>query len=131
MSDNKPQIDEQTNALLKEISDWDGEEFKGAYNIRVNCSSAARKSTENIKIESKTDNPGLEVHIKPGTKGEQVFIPACVTHAKVDDLVYSIKRAIKDFYDKDSWKEKIKTVMQVDFSWNKTAKEYIEIYNNL
>ena len=89
MENNKPQIDEQTNALLKEISDWDGEEFKGAYNIRVNCSSAARKSTENIKIESKTDNPGLEVHIKPGTKGEQVFIPACVTHAKVDDLVYN------------------------------------------
>ena len=88
MENNKPQIDEQTNALLKEISDWDCEEFKGAYNIRVNCSSAARKSTENIKIESKTDNPGLEVHIKPGTKGEQVFIPACVTHAKVDDLVY-------------------------------------------
>ena len=89
MSDNKPQIDEQTNALLKEISDWDGEEFKGAYNIRVNCSSATRKSTENIKIESKTDNPGLEVHVKAGTKGEQVFIPACVTHAKVDDLVYN------------------------------------------
>ena len=53
------------------------------------------------------------------------------TNYKVDDLVYSIKRAIKDFYDKENWKEKIKIVMQVDFSWNKTAKEYIEIYNNL
>lgn len=53
------------------------------------------------------------------------------TNYKVEDLVYSIKRAIKDFYDKESWKEKIKIVMQVDFSWNKTAKEYIEIYNNL
>lgn len=83
------EVDKQTDSLLREISDWDGEEFKGAYNIRVNCGSIGRKSTENIKIESKTDNPGLEIKIKPNTKGEKVFIPACVTKAKIDDLVYN------------------------------------------
>ena len=36
--------------------------------------------------------PGLDIRILPGTKGETVSIPACVTHGDVDDLVYN------DFY---------------------------------
>ncbi|MGN0699912.1 MAG: SufB/SufD family protein [Oscillospiraceae bacterium] len=78
-----------TADLLKVISDYDGVEFKGAYNIREDSKCAGRKSSENITIESKTDNPGIVITVKPGTKGETVFIPACVTHSKVDDLVYN------------------------------------------
>lgn len=78
-----------TADLLKVISDYDGVEFKGAYNIREDSQCAGRKSSENITIESKTDNPGIVITVKPGTKGETVFIPACVTHSKVDDLVYN------------------------------------------
>ncbi|HIR71440.1 MAG TPA: SufD family Fe-S cluster assembly protein [Candidatus Pullilachnospira gallistercoris] len=77
--------------MLKEISNWNGS-FKGAYNIRENGCSVGRQSSENIKIDSKTDQPGLDIHILPGTKGETVSIPACVTHGDVDDLVYN------DFY---------------------------------
>ena len=47
------------------------------------------QSTAHIKIESKTDVPGLDIRILPGTKGESVSIPACVTHGDVDDLVYN------------------------------------------
>ncbi len=50
---------------------------------------------------------------------------------KVDDLVYSIKRAINDFKDKENWKKKIYTCMTTDFSWNKSAINYINIYKNL
>lgn len=78
-----------TADLLKVISDYDGVEFKGAYNIREDSKCAGRKSSENITIESKTDNPGIVITVEPGTKGETVFIPACVTHSKVDDLVYN------------------------------------------
>ena len=46
-------------------------------------------STEHIKIESKTNVPGLEVRIAAGTRGETVSIPACVSHGGVDDLVYN------------------------------------------
>ena len=82
-----------TSDLLKVISDYDGvSEFKGAYNIREDSQCAGRKSSENVSIEPKTDNPGIVITIKPGTKGETVFIPACVTHSDVDDLVYN------DFY---------------------------------
>ena len=74
--------------LLKAVSDWNGK-FTGAFNIRENGECAGRQSTKNIRIESKTDKPGLDIRIRPGTKGETVSIPACVTHGGVDDLVYA------------------------------------------
>ena len=84
-------MNEITKELLRQVSDYkDG--YEGAYNIRENGECAGRKSTEHIRIESKTDAPGLEIHILPGTKEETVSIPACVTHGGVDDIVYN------DFY---------------------------------
>ncbi len=82
-------IDSKTAGLLRTVADFDPEKFMGAFNIRSNCMSIGRRSTENIKIETKTDAPGLDINIAPGTKGEEVFIPACVTKAGVDDLVYN------------------------------------------
>lgn len=81
-------MNEITKDLLERISDFKGS-FDGAYNLRVDGTCAGRQSSENIRIDSKTDNPGLEIHIKPGTKGERVSIPACVTHGDVNDLVYN------------------------------------------
>ena len=80
-----------TEQFLKMVSDFKGS-FDGAFSIRENGECAARQSTANIQIESKTDAPGLVVHVKPGTRGEKVYIPACVTHGDLDDLVYN------DFY---------------------------------
>ncbi|MEG0803470.1 MAG: SufD family Fe-S cluster assembly protein, partial [Pygmaiobacter sp.] len=53
---------------------------------------AGRNSTENIEIISKTDRPGIDIRVKAHTLGETVYIPACITHSGVDDLVYN------DFY---------------------------------
>lgn len=80
-----------SDQLLRLISDYKGT-FEGAYNIREDGECAGRRSTEHIKIESKTDAPGLVIRILPGTKGETVYIPACVTRGNVNDLVYN------DFY---------------------------------
>ena len=80
-----------TEDLLKIVSDWKGIP-DAAYNIREDTGCAGRRSTENIRIDSKTDKPGIDIHVKPGTRGEIVYIPACVTHSAVDDLVYN------DFY---------------------------------
>ena len=84
-------MNEITKKLLNVVSDWNGE-FKGAYNIRENGSCAGRESSENIVIESKGDKPGLVIHISSKAQKEMVYIPACVTHGNVDDLVYN------DFY---------------------------------
>ena len=80
-----------TESLLRAVSEFGGS-FQGAYNVREDGECAGRQSSENIKIESKKEGPGLVIHVRPGTKGETVYIPACVTHGGVDDLVYN------DFY---------------------------------
>lgn len=77
-----------TEELLRLISDYKGT-FEGAYNIREDGQCAGRQSSKNIQIQSKEGLPGLEIHIAPGTQGETVYIPACVTHSNVDDLVYN------------------------------------------
>lgn len=81
-------MDKTTEELLGIVSDWSGK-FEGAYNIRENGTCAGRVSSENIRIESMEDKPGLEIYIKPNTKGETVYIPACVTKGGIDDLTYN------------------------------------------
>ena len=80
-----------TDSLLNQISDFK-EGFQGAYNIREDGGCAGRQSTKNIRIESKEENPGINIHISGNTKNETVYIPACVTKSGVHDLVYN------DFY---------------------------------
>ena len=87
-------IKKTTEDLLEIVSDLKidsslDDSFDGAYNIREDCRSIARRSTENIKIESKADGTGIDIIIKPGTKGEKAYIPACITQSNVDDLVYN------------------------------------------
>jgi Fe-S cluster assembly scaffold protein SufB len=65
---------------------------KGAYNIRKNGEGIVRHSTDNITIEPKTDNPGIDITVKPGTRGESVHIPVIITKTGLEDLVYN------DFY---------------------------------
>ena len=77
-----------TRRLLEKVSDFTGN-FTGAFNIRENGKCVGRKSSKNIIIEPKKDKPGIDITILPGTKGETVFIPACVTHGGVNDLVHN------------------------------------------
>lgn len=78
-----------TEQLLGIIADWKGIPAASAYNIREDSGCAGRQSTDNIEIISKTDRPGIDIRVKPDTKGETVYIPACVTHSDVNDLVYN------------------------------------------
>ena len=80
-----------TKDLLAAVTGISGP-FTGAFSIREDGACAARQSTEHIKIEDKEGAPGLVVRVAPGTKGETVAVPACVTHGGVEDLVYN------DFY---------------------------------
>ena len=84
-------MNETTKKLLRLITGGKAD-FGGAYSIRENGKCADMRSSENIRIEKKTDKPGLDIRIRPNTKGETLAIPACVTHGGVDDLVYN------DFY---------------------------------
>ena len=77
-----------TEELLKIVSDYEGK-FDGAFNIREDGACVGRQSSANVKIESRADGKGLEIHVKSGTQGEKIYIPACVTHSNVKDKVYN------------------------------------------
>ena len=61
----------------------------GAVNIRKDGQPLIRMSSPNITINPKQDKPGIDVIVKPGTKGESVHIPVIVTKAGLQDLVYN------------------------------------------
>lgn len=48
-----------------------------------------------------------------------------------NDLLFQINRAIKDYADKENWREKMRTCMSVDFSWDKPVKKYLDLYKSL
>ena len=74
--------------LLEAVADLHGVPA-GAYNLRKNGEGAERRSTENIIITPKTDKPGIDIFIKPGTKNESLHIPVIVTETGLHDLVYN------------------------------------------
>ena len=77
--------------LLKQVTELH-EVPAGAYNIRANGESAGRRTTANIDIVTKTDKPGIDIIIKPGTKNESVHIPVLLSESGLKELVYN------DFY---------------------------------
>ncbi len=77
--------------LLKEVSDLENMK-KGAYNIRKNGEGIERKVTDNVNIITKTDKPGIDIHVKENTKLEWIHIPVILTESGRNDLVYN------DFY---------------------------------
>ncbi|KNF07925.1 glycogen synthase GlgA [Gottschalkia purinilytica] len=44
------------------------------------------------------------------------------------DMLFTLKRAISIYEKKDIWTNLVKRAMGCDYSWNNSAKEYIELY---
>lgn len=81
-------LNETEKNLLKEIADISGIP-EGAYNIRSNGKSVGRRSGKNIDIVPKEDVSGLDIFIKPDTKGESVHIPVVMTQSGLKEEVYN------------------------------------------
>lgn len=84
-------LDTMQMNILREVAELDALPT-GAYNIRANGQGAARNTTANIDIVTKTDKPGIDIIIKEGTKNESVHIPVVISQTGLKDLVYN------DFY---------------------------------
>lgn len=84
-------ISQMDKELLNEVSNLENMD-KGAYNIRKNGQGIERKVTENVKIETKTDKPGIDIYVKENTEFEFIHIPVIITESGLSDLVYN------DFY---------------------------------
>ena len=74
--------------LLAEIANMHGMP-KGAFNVRKDGELVERHSSAYIDISTKTDNPGIDIRIADGTKGETVYIPVIVTKSGLKDVVYN------------------------------------------
>lgn len=74
--------------LLAEIADLHGVP-EGAYNIRANGQMAGRNTTAHIDIVTKTDKPGIDIIIKPGTHNESVHIPVILSESGLQEMVYN------------------------------------------
>ncbi|MBO4903834.1 MAG: SufD family Fe-S cluster assembly protein [Lachnospiraceae bacterium] len=81
-------MNEITQQILKEITDWDGI-FDGAYSLREDGECISFRNSDNIRIVKKQDLPGIDIYISSKTQGETVYIPACVTKSDVNDRVYN------------------------------------------
>lgn len=71
--------------ILEEVADLHGVP-EGAYNIRANGQTAGRNTTANIDIVTKTDKPGIDIRIKPGTRNESVHIPVVVSASGLKEM---------------------------------------------
>ena len=50
------------------------------------------------------------------------------TRYNAHDMLYAIKEAVHFYYHRSTWTYLMKKGMEADFSWEKSAKEYMEIY---
>ena len=81
-------MDQIQQTLLEEIAGLH-EVPQGAYNIRANGAMAGRHTTEHIDIVTKTDLPGIDIFIKPGTQKESVHIPVVLSQSGLKECVYN------------------------------------------
>ncbi len=81
-------LDKIDMSLLGEIANIHARPT-GAFNIRKDGELVERHSSANIEISTLSDKPGIDIFIKPGTKGETVHIPVLVTKSGVKDVVYN------------------------------------------
>ena len=81
-------MDRLDSQLLESIADLH-EVPSGAYNIRKNGEGFARQSTANIEIVTKTDKPGIDIIVAPGTKNESVHIPVIISESGITEFVYN------------------------------------------
>ena len=81
-------MDAIQKSLLEQVAELHGVP-EGAYNIRSDGELAGRATTANIDIVTKSDKPGIDIYIKPGTKNESVHIPVIIEQSGLKDLVYN------------------------------------------
>lgn len=51
--------------------------------------------------------------------------------ANVQDMLYTINRAISFYHDKPVWQKLVKTVMKADHSWQHSVGNYLDVYDRM
>ncbi|WP_194192685.1 glycogen synthase GlgA [Clostridium chrysemydis] len=74
---------------------------------------------------------GLKDTISPYNKYNGLGNGFSFTHYNGNDLLNVLEYALEIFKDKDSWNNIVKQAMESDNSFEKSAKEYVNLYSNL
>lgn len=53
------------------------------------------------------------------------------TNYNAHDMLYTIRRAVGFYYDKDKWNRIVKNAMDSNFSWERSAGEYEKLYRSM
>jgi starch synthase len=72
---------------------------------------------------------GLYDSIKPyGTEGANGFT---FDNYNAHELLFTVKKALDVYSDKDEWNKLVNDAKHSDFSWKKSASEYMRIYRKI
>ncbi len=74
--------------LLEQVADLH-DVPQGAYSLRINGNLYGKNDSENITIVAKTDKPGIDIYVRPGTKNESLHIPVLLAQSGLKELVYN------------------------------------------
>ena len=47
------------------------------------------------------------------------------------EMLFAVKQAVEDYKNKPLWKKYVKRCMDADFTWNRSAKDYVSLYDLL
>lgn len=85
-------MQEMEKKLLQTIAGIRGFKPGTAFSLRQDGLGVERHSTEQVQIKAKSDQPGIDIYVKPHAEAEEVHIPVILTKSGVTDVVYN------DFY---------------------------------
>ncbi len=72
---------------------------------------------------------GLFDSIKP--YGSENYNGFTFNNYNAHELLYTLKEALRLYADRDEWSKIRKNAINSDFSWDKSAEKYIQLYNDL
>ncbi|MEO6931178.1 MAG: glycosyltransferase, partial [Chitinophagaceae bacterium] len=55
----------------------------------------------------------------------------CFTHASVGDITQAVHRAVELYQDKPRMEEIRTQIMELDFSWDTSAQQYVDVYDSV
>jgi starch synthase len=93
------------------------------------CGIAQMISSRYGTVPIVRETGGLKDSIKDASLGEGNGFT--FSEQTPEAMCDAVKRALRVYENKEDWKKLIKAVMEVDFSWKKSADKYYDMYSSL
>ena len=63
--------------------------------------------------------------------GDEHGVGICFLHAKLEDMLHAMGRAMDLYHEKDMMEDLRKKMMKINNSWERSARDYIDLYNSI